>query len=79
MLGLVGCSDSYKSITQYNRNTLAAPGEAVGVLPDGRSVQRWTLKKQGNPSTTHYLYVVDQATTTTSVHGEELTITATKR
>lgn len=58
---LSGCGPSQNEVPAVNREYLAASGEVVGTLPDGREVKRWGVwSASGNYW--HTIYVVDGAT-----------------
>ena len=71
---LVGCSDPTKKnevinqTNSSNRQTLASAPVVVGMLPNGRSVVKYTIGhvSQSGHVNTHYLYVVDNETTVSS-------------
>lgn len=71
-LGLAACDEDSPEIAAMNKANLSAP-ETVGVLPDGRKIQRVTLQRaRGYP---HYVYFVGNVTTVQTEGGKKSVVT----
>lgn len=68
---IMGCAGPHDpSVIAGNKQTIAAGGEYMGTLPDGREVMRIQINRGGGVY--HYLYIVDDSVSLnrTEQHGK---------